>query len=98
MYNASKAGLHSFSKSMRWQLEDTCVRVFEVLPPMVATNMTAHRTVGKGKISSDQLAQEFWQGFVANQYEMLIGKTKLLQRIYRLSPALADRIMRRAPP
>ena len=97
MYSASKAGLHSFSKSMRWQLEGTCVKVFEVLPPMVATNMTAHRTAGNGKISADQLAQEFWQAFTNNRYEVLVGKTKLLQKIYRLSPRLADRVMRREP-
>jgi uncharacterized oxidoreductase len=97
MYSASKAGMHSFSKSMRWQLERVGVKVFEVLPPMVATNMTAHRTSGKGKISPDELAKEFWQGFKSDHYEMLIGKTKLLHRIYRLSPKLADKIMRPAP-
>ncbi len=37
MYSASKAALHSFTKSMRWQLEKTSVRVFEVMPPVVET-------------------------------------------------------------
>jgi uncharacterized oxidoreductase len=93
IYCASKAALHSFSKTLRWQLEDSGVRVFEVLPPLVETAMTAGR--GKGKISAAQLAEEFWEGFKADRYEMLIGKTKLLSFINRLAPSVAEQIMRR---
>jgi uncharacterized oxidoreductase len=93
MYCASKAALHSFSKTLRWQLESTSVRVFEVLPPLVDTAMTTGR--GKGKISADQLVQEFWTGFINDRYEMRIGKTKLLSWINRLSPVLAEKIMRK---
>jgi uncharacterized oxidoreductase len=39
-------------------------------------------------------ADEFWSGFMADKYEMLIGKSKLLSLINRLSPALAEKIMR----
>ncbi len=93
MYCASKAALHSFSKTLRWQLEGGNVRVFEVLPPLVETAMTAGR--GKGKISTSQLAEEFWDGFRNNRFEMLIGKTKLLKFINRVAPGLAEKIMRR---
>ncbi len=95
MYCASKAALHSFSKSLRWQLAGTSVRVFEVLPPMVETSMTAGR--GKGMISAAQLADEFWREFQADHYEILIGKTKILHWLRRLSPTLTDRIMRVQP-
>lgn len=93
IYCASKAALHSFSKTLRWQLAGTCVRVFEVLPPLVDTAMTAGR--GKGKISPGRLADEFWEGFASDRYEMLIGKTKLLAFVNRLAPAMAETIMRR---
>lgn len=92
MYCAAKAALHSFSKTLRWQLETTGVCVFEILPPLVETAMTAGR--GKGKISPDQLAEAFWRGFQHNQFEMLAGKTKVLSLIHRLFPIVADRIMR----
>jgi uncharacterized oxidoreductase len=92
IYCASKSALHSFSRTLRWQLEGTGVRVFEVLPPLVDTAMTAGR--GKGKISPDRLAEEFWAGFTTDRYEMLIGKTKLLSWVNRLAPAIAERIMR----
>lgn len=92
IYCASKAALHSFSKTLRWQLESTSVRVFEVLPPLVETAMTAGR--GKGKITADQLAEEFWQSFQRDRLEMLIGKAKLLAWINRLAPRLAEKIIR----
>lgn len=93
VYCASKAALHSFSKSLRWQLESSGVRVFEVLPPLVETAMTAGR--GKSKISAEKLAEEFWEEFKADRYEMHIGKTKLLSLLSRLAPSVAERIMRR---
>lgn len=92
MYCASKAALHSFSKTLRWQLEDTSVRVFEILPPLVDTAMTAGR--GKGKIIPAQLAEEFWAGFTQDRFEMLIGKTKLLALVNRLAPSIAEKILR----
>lgn len=64
----------------------------DFLAPVVETSMTRGR--GKGKISPAQLADEFWIGFQAEHFEMLIGKTKLLHWLRRLSPSLTDRIMR----
>ncbi len=92
MYCASKAALHSFSRALRWQLEQTNVRVFEVVPPLVDTSMTAGR--GKGKISPARVADEFWDGFRSDRYEMLTGKTKLLALVNRFAPSLAERIIR----
>jgi len=92
IYCATKAGLHSASQSLRWQLEDTVVRVFEVLPPFVATAMTAHR--GEGGLQPDQLADEFWRGYTRNHFEMLIGLTKVLRVIQRISPTLAEKMVR----
>ena len=92
VYCASKAALHSFTKALRWQLEATSVRVFEIIPPIVDTAMTQGR--GRGKISPEILVEEFWRDFSFDRYEMRIGKTKLLFVLKRLMPALAERLMR----
>ncbi|MCC3414994.1 MULTISPECIES: SDR family oxidoreductase [unclassified Microcoleus] len=92
VYCASKAALHSFTKALRWQLEGTSVRVFEMIPPIVDTAMTQGR--GRGKITPEALAEEFWRDFSHDRYEMRIGKTKLLFVLQRFIPALAERIMR----
>lgn len=93
IYCASKAALHSFSKTLRWQLEGSSVRVFDILPPLVATPMTAGR--GNGKISPAKLAREFWSGFKSDTFEMKIGKSKLLCLINRIAPPIAERIIRK---
>ncbi|WP_406870882.1 SDR family NAD(P)-dependent oxidoreductase [Thioclava sp. 'Guangxiensis'] len=40
LYSASKAAIHSWSQSLRHQLRDTSVRVHEIAPPLVATELT----------------------------------------------------------
>ncbi|MBI5962605.1 MAG: SDR family oxidoreductase [Chloroflexi bacterium] len=92
VYCGSKAGFHLFTKSLRWQLEDSRIKVFEIIPPIVDTDMTRGR--GKGKISPETLVEEFWNGFQKDKYEMAIGRTKLLVFIHRFLPKLADSIMR----
>lgn len=68
------------------------MKVFEIIPPLVDTPMTAGR--GKGKIRPDQLADEFFEAFRKDRFEVHIGKVKLLHLINRLSPRLAEWIMK----
>ncbi len=92
MYCASKAALHSFTKVLRWQLEGTRVKVFEVLPPVVDTAMTAGR--GRAKISPDRLAEEFWLGWLRDRYEMRIGLVKVFALLHRLAPSVIEKLVR----
>ena len=89
VYCGSKAGLHIFTKALRYQLKD--INVFEVIPALVDTAMTQGRL--KNKISPEQLADEFIRGFEKNRYEISIGKVKLLRVLHRISPSLADSII-----
>lgn len=41
IYCATKAALHSFSITLRYQLRDTSVRVFEIIPPQVDSELGA---------------------------------------------------------
>lgn len=90
VYCGTKAAIHIFSKSPRYQLDT--VKVFEIIPPIVDTDMTEGR--GKGKIKPQRVVSEFIKAFKANKYEVNIHKVKLLRIINRISPQIADRIMK----
>jgi uncharacterized oxidoreductase len=92
IYCATKAAMHIATKALRYQLETTSIKVFEIIPPLVDTSMTAGR--GKGKISPKTLVDEFLNNFKRDKYESNIGKTKLLRLIQRISPKLAERILK----
>ncbi|KXX71154.1 SDR family oxidoreductase [Flammeovirga sp. SJP92] len=90
VYCGTKAGIHIFSKALRYQLKHT--KVFEIIPALVDTQMTAGR--GKGKIAPEQLVEEFIVCFKKDKYEVSIGKVKLLKIINRLFPSIAEKIMK----
>jgi len=92
IYCATKAAMHSFTKGLRYQLEDTQIKVFEIIPALVETAMTEGR--GKGKITPEALASEALRGIESDQYEIRIGKTKLLFMLNRIFPSIADKIIK----
>jgi short-subunit dehydrogenase involved in D-alanine esterification of teichoic acids len=92
VYCGTKAAIHNTTKALRYQLEHTPVKVFEIIPPLVDTPMTTQR--GKGKISPAQLAKQFVRNFSKNKYEGNIGRAKLLKNVQRFLPSIADRIMK----
>lgn len=94
VYCATKSGIHTFTKALRYQLENTGIQVFEIIPPLVETPMTESR--GKSKISPEELVDEFIRNFQRDKLESYIGKSKYLKLINRLAPALADKVMKNA--
>lgn len=93
VYCGSKGGLRMFTKTLQNQFEGTAIRIIEVLPPVVDTPMTAGR--GRNKISPDAVANDIVKAIKGNRNEILVGKTKLLYWVSRISPSMARRIMKR---
>ena len=93
-YCATKAGLRSFSKSLRYQCEEHAphILVSEAIMSLVDTDMTKGR--GSGKISSVQAASEIVAGLEQNKTEIWIGKAKMLRIINRIAPSIAKKILR----
>lgn len=94
LYCATKAALHSFSKSLRYQLADTPVRVVEAILPLVDTPMTEGR--GGRKLSPVKVAAEVIAQAAAGRDEIYVGKAKILPLLARLAPSVPRSIMKRS--
>jgi uncharacterized oxidoreductase len=64
--------------SLRHQLKDTPVKVFEVVPPMVHDTELKGRPVQKSEISvsASEVAKAVTEGLKNNEYEIAVGTTK----------------------
>ena len=92
LYCATKAAIHSFSQSLRYQLADTNIQVIEVILPLVDTPMTAGR--GYGKISAKQAADAVLRGMAQGKSEIYVGKARLLRIINRLAPSAGRKALK----
>lgn len=93
IYCATKGALNILSQSLSHQFEDTNIAVKQVFLPLVNTAMTKGR--GTGKLPVDKVAAEIILGMSSSGANIDIGKVKALRLIQRLSPSLAQKIMKR---
>ncbi len=91
VYCASKAGLRSFTQSLRHNLRGSNVHVIEALPPVVETAMTAARA--GSKMSPEECARQIVAAIEDDKAEANVGIVKVLQIVNSISPALARAIM-----
>lgn len=72
-YSASKTALAFYTQSLREHLKiaNSNVKVFELLPPLVATEMTAERN--EKKISAEELVKGLIAGLKKDQYTIRVG-------------------------
>ena len=77
IYCATKAGLHSFSQSLRHQLRNTSIKVFEVAPPIVDTELDRgareNREQENVGISPMEVAEAAVKSIKEDQFEIVIG-------------------------
>ncbi len=92
LYAAGKAGLSSFTQSLRYQMEGQGVAVVEVILPLVDTPMTAGR--GRGKITAEVAADAGLRGLERGDTVIRVGAAKALPLIRGLTPWLGRRMLR----
>ncbi len=88
-YSASKAALHSYTQSLRLALENiSSVKVFELMPPLVDTEFSAP-IGGSNGMPASEVAVQFMNGFENEEYEIRVGQTENIYRLFLSSPAEA---------
>ena len=78
-YNATKAALHQFIMSIRRQLQTSSVKVIELFPPAVQTELhdAKHQPTiengGQIGITMDEFMETAWAGIVEGKEEIPVG-------------------------
>jgi uncharacterized oxidoreductase len=79
-YCATKAAIHSYTQSLRYQLRDTSIRVVELIPPYVQTELMGARQ------ASDPNAMPLKE-FIAETMNILKGSPDVAEiRVERVKP------------
>ncbi|ABF43583.1 short-chain dehydrogenase/reductase SDR [Candidatus Koribacter versatilis Ellin345] len=93
IYSATKAAVHSYTQSLRFQLEDKGVEVIDLMPPGVKTELTAELPAGDGVtlITTDELLKHSFASLRAGTAEIRPGQAQQLAFMRRLAPAFINR-------
>lgn len=97
IYSATKAAVHSFTVSLRRQLSASSIKVVEIIPPVVETDL--HRGQPKRPpraMPLDAFVAAAMAGLDAGRPEIAIGLAKVLRTGSRVSPGLLLNIVNKA--
>ena len=79
IYCATKAAMHSVTMSLRYQLKETGIKVFEIAPPSVDTELGHDRRADKSESHGGIPVHEFIEGAMAaiknDEFEAAIGQS-----------------------
>jgi uncharacterized oxidoreductase len=91
-YSASKAGLQCFTRALRPSAQARGVRVVEVVPPLVATELTAGRDASM-MAKPEDVAHAIVQGLLKGARLITPGITRMVPLLARLMPDFLERKM-----
>lgn len=92
-YAASKAALHSYSVSLRLALKDTSINVFELMPPLVNTELSKDIGGAENGIAPSIVAEDVLDALATDRFEIRTGQTEDVYRLSLANPAEALNVM-----
>lgn len=93
IYCATKAAIHSYTTSLRFQLEGTGVSLVELMPPAVHTEMTGDvpEDGAFAIITTDELVKATVAGLKADRAEIRPGQANQLHWMSRIAPGFINK-------
>jgi uncharacterized oxidoreductase len=93
IYSATKAAVHAYTQSLRFQLEETGVEVIDLMPPGVETDLAAKLSEGEGigLMTTDELIKHSLAGLKAGKVEIRPGQSNQLALLRRVAPEFINR-------
>ena len=99
VYCATKAAVHSFTQSLRIQLQDTNIKVFELAPPATSTPILDAFSEEERKnlhaMDVTKLVSKAVDGMLQDKFEIRPGLSSLVKNINKISSTLALNMMNR---
>jgi uncharacterized oxidoreductase len=91
VYCATKAGLHSYTLSLRVQLQKTKVKVFELAPPatqteLLAADFNSDDMKGVSIMKVEDMVKVAVSGMKADRLEIRPGQSNQLKMMSRIAP------------
>src|ERR1700746_3180551 len=98
VYCATKAGLHSFTESLRVQLKDTKVKVFGLAPPATQTELLGdfdfEDMKGVSIMKVEDMVKVAVKGVQNDRFEIRPGQANQLKMMSRVAPGFILKQMR----
>src|SRR6202795_964902 len=100
VYCATKAGLHSFTESLRVQLQNTKVKVFDLTPPAIQTELLGDFDLedlkGASIMKVEDMVKVAVKGIQTDRFEIRPGQANQLKMMSRLAPGFILKQMSRS--
>lgn len=92
-YSSSKTALAFYTISLREHLKiiGSSLKIFELIPPLVATEMTVDRN--EKKISTEEMVKGLINGLLKNHYTIRVGDAKIINLVNRFLPKIAFNLL-----
>src|ERR1700688_2536314 len=100
VYCATKAGLHSFTESLRVQLKNTKVKVFDLAPPATQTELlggfNSEDMKGVSIMKVEDMVKVAIEGMQTDRFEIRPGQANQLKMMSRVAPGFILKQMGRS--